>query len=218
MRIVVLGGTHLIGPHAVRWLVEMGHEVNVVLDLIPGAGRDGKTLVGLFKGIAGRVVVVSSGDVSRAYDRFRRVDPGPPAPTPLTEDSPLRDRLFPYRDQARGPDDFLYSYEKILVERAVMSEPDLPATILRLPMGYGPGDYQHRLPSYLKRMDDKRPAIILPRSVAGWRGLGYTEPTLLDEAMRRSVAWERANPPDEFDPAKFDYAAEDAALAAAVKG
>jgi nucleoside-diphosphate-sugar epimerase len=86
MRIVVLGGTHLIGPHAVRWLVEMGHEVmvfhrgqteaslppsvrhlhgdrhhlsdfaddfrnlapNVVLDLIPGAGRDGKTLVGLF--------------------------------------------------------------------------------------------------------------------------------------------------------------------------
>jgi hypothetical protein len=99
-----------------------------------------------------------------------------------------------------------------------MSEPDLPATILRLPMGYGPGDYQHRLPSYLKRMDDKRPAIILPRSVAGWRGLGYTEPTLLDEAMRRSVAWERANPPDEFDPAKFDYAAEDAALAAAVKG
>jgi nucleoside-diphosphate-sugar epimerase len=341
MRILVLGGTHFIGPHAVRWLVEMGHEVtvfhrgqteallppsarhlhgdrqhlldfagnfrnfapDVVLDMVPAIEQDGKTLVSLFNGIAGRVVAISSGDVYRAYDRFRRADPGPPDPVPLTEDSPLRDRLFPYRDKAQGPNDFLFSYEKILMERAVMSEPVLPATILRLPMVYGPGDYQHRLSSYLKRMDDKRPAIILPRSVSRWRGLrgyvedigcavalcvtndraagriyhvadpeniteaewvrrvaqaagwsgeivtlpdgrlpphlkhnddtsqdwsldssrirrelGYTEPTLPDEAMRRSVAWERANPPKEFYPAEFDYAAEDAALAAMGQG
>jgi hypothetical protein len=32
--------------------------------------------------------------------------------------------------------------------------------------------------------------------------------------MRRTVEWGRANPPREADPAEFDYAAEDAALAA----
>jgi nucleoside-diphosphate-sugar epimerase len=234
--------------------------------------------------------------VYRAYDRFRRADPGPPDSTPLTEDSPLRDRLFPYRDKALGPDDPIFNYEKILVERAVMSEPDLPATVLRLPMVYGPGDYQHRLFGYLKRMDDKRPAILLSRDMAAWRGLrgyvedmgkaialcvtndqaagriyhvadqgnlteaqwirriaraagwngeivtlhdehlpphlkhdydtsqhwsldssrirrelGYGEPTPPEEAMRRTVAWERANPPGDFNESEFDYAAEDKA-------
>jgi hypothetical protein len=31
--------------------------------------------------------------------------------------------------------------------------------------------------------------------------------------LRRTVEWERAHPPDKVDPASFDYAAEDAALA-----
>lgn len=114
---------------------------DVVLDMIASSELDGKTLVDLFRGMARRVVNISSGDVYRAYDRFRRVDPGPPDPTPLTEDSPLRERLFPYRDKAQGPSDFAFNYEKILMERAVMSAPDLPATVLRLPMVYGPGDY-----------------------------------------------------------------------------
>ncbi|HLV78952.1 MAG TPA: hypothetical protein VKT32_01685, partial [Chthonomonadaceae bacterium] len=43
--------------------------------------------------------------------------------------------------------------------------------------------------------------------------LGYTEPTSQEEAMRQSIAWERRNPPQKIDPAGFDYAAEDAALA-----
>ncbi len=37
------------------------------------------------------------------------------------------------------------------------------------------------------------------------------EPVPLDEAIRRTIAWERANPPAEIDPDQFDYAAEDAA-------
>lgn len=45
------------------------------------------------------------------------------------------------------------------------------------------------------------------------RELGYKEPVPLDEAIRRTIAWERENPPvAEFMP-KFDYEAEDAALA-----
>ncbi len=44
--------------------------------------------------------------------------------------------------------------------------------------------------------------------------LGYSEPVPLDAALERTIAWERANPPAEIDPKQFDYAAEDAALAA----
>ncbi len=43
--------------------------------------------------------------------------------------------------------------------------------------------------------------------------LGYREPTPLAETYARTVAWERANPATSDDPAAFDYAAEDAALA-----
>jgi nucleoside-diphosphate-sugar epimerase len=45
--------------------------------------------------------------------------------------------------------------------------------------------------------------------------LGYAERVPRDEALRRTVAWERANPPADVPPALFDYAAEDAALAGA---
>jgi dTDP-D-glucose 4,6-dehydratase len=43
--------------------------------------------------------------------------------------------------------------------------------------------------------------------------LGYREPVALDEALRRTIEWERTHPPT-IDPAQFDYAAEDAALSA----
>jgi nucleoside-diphosphate-sugar epimerase len=43
--------------------------------------------------------------------------------------------------------------------------------------------------------------------------LGYREPVALDEALKKTIAWERTHPPP-IDPAQFDYAAEDAALSA----
>jgi nucleoside-diphosphate-sugar epimerase len=42
--------------------------------------------------------------------------------------------------------------------------------------------------------------------------LDYEEETPRQEALRRSIEWERANPPPEIDLKRFDYAAEDAAL------
>jgi nucleoside-diphosphate-sugar epimerase len=42
--------------------------------------------------------------------------------------------------------------------------------------------------------------------------LGYAERVTLEDAIRRTVEWERANPPAGFTPHRFDYAAEDAAL------
>ena len=92
----------------------------------------------IFAGRAGRIVVLSSGDVYRAYGRFVGSEPGPLEPTPLNEDAPLRERLFPYRESAPSTEDLNYWYDKILVERAVLSRSELPGTVLRLPKVYGP--------------------------------------------------------------------------------
>jgi hypothetical protein len=43
--------------------------------------------------------------------------------------------------------------------------------------------------------------------------LGYQEPVAPEEALRRTIEWERTHPPP-IDPAQFDYAAEDAAVSA----
>ncbi len=42
---------------------------------------------------------------------------------------------------------------------------------------------------------------------------GFVEPVARDEGLRRTVEWERAHPPSEFQPEQFDYSAEDVALA-----
>lgn len=277
-------------------------EPDVVLDMIPITEADAQTVVDLFHGVAQRIVAVSSADVYRAYARVNGLEPGEPDPVPLTEDAPLREQLYPYRgDMPRADDDprrILDDYDKILVEKVILSAPDLPGTALRLPMVYGPGDYQHRLFEYLKRMDDDRPAILLNEQMArwrwtrgyvenvaaaialavtderaagqvynvgdaptlstgewiqaiaraaGWHGrlvtapdyqlpehmksqagfeqdlvtdttrireeLDYIEPVALELGLRRTISWERANPPDQIDETQFDYAAEDAILA-----
>jgi len=42
--------------------------------------------------------------------------------------------------------------------------------------------------------------------------LGYKERVDLEKALRSTVAWERANPPQEIDAKDFDYVTEDAFL------
>ena len=261
---------------------------------------DARVVTATLRGLAGRIVGISSIDVYRAYGRSRGAEPGPPDPLPLTEESPLREKRYPYRGPTLRPDDdpdrWIDEYDKIPVERVLLADPDLPGTILRLPMVYGPGT--HRAYDYLKRMADGRPAILLSEGAAQWRGvrsyvenvaaaialaitddrtagriynvaevdhpseaewvrrlgatagwhgeiitlpkdrlpahlqedfnpeqhwvadstrlrqeLGYAEHIPYDEGLRRTVAWELANPPERVDPAQFDYAAEDAALA-----
>lgn len=151
-------------------LAELAAEIgrlapDVVLDMIPSTQAEARTVVACCRGRAGRLVALSSQDVYRAYGRARRKEPGPPDPIPLTEEAPLREQLYPYRGVPGALDD----YDKILVERVVTGEPELPGTVLRLPMVYGPRDEQHRLYPYLKRMDDGRPAILLPAGLDRWR-------------------------------------------------
>jgi nucleoside-diphosphate-sugar epimerase len=275
---------------------------DVVLDMAPFTEQDARAVMETFSGIAGRIVTISSQDVYRAFARVNRTEPGPPDPVPLTEDSPLRDKLYPYRQEklrdANDPQKMFDDYDKILVERIMLRDPAMPGTVLRLTAVYGPLDYQHRLFEFLKRMDDQRPAILLEENLARWRWtrgyiedvaqaialavtderatgriynvgepralsmlewiraigeaadwhgeivplpaerlpahlikdidthqdvlvdtsrirreLGYSETIAPDEALRRTVAWERANPPQKIDPKQFDYAAEDAVLA-----
>jgi nucleoside-diphosphate-sugar epimerase len=148
----------------------------VVVDTIAYTESQARDATRVFRGIAQRLVVLSSGDVYRNYDGFRRMTTAPPDPCPLKEDAPLRENLYPYRAMATGPEDMFYNYEKILVERVVLGDSELPGTVLRLPMVYGPGDRQHRLFPYLKRMDDGRAAILLDDNQARWQCTrGYVE-------------------------------------------
>jgi nucleoside-diphosphate-sugar epimerase len=148
---------------------------DVVVDMVALTEADALSAVAAFRGVTGRLVTISSGDVYRAYGIFARLEEGPPEPTPFREDDPLRQALYIARAGAK-PGDELHDYEKILVERVVMADPELPGTVLRLPMVYGPGDYQHRMAPYLRRMLDGRLVIVLNEGMARWRCLrGYVE-------------------------------------------
>lgn len=273
----------------------------VVLDMIPATERDALEVMSIFSGVARRMVAISSQDVYQAFGRVNRKEVGPVDLRPITEESPLRENLFPYRGFDLGDNEDMKSwqddYDKILVERVVMGDPALPGTILRLPMVYGPRDLQHRTFPFLKRMDDKRSVILLDETVkqwrwthgyvenvavaialavtderakgriynvgepftftmiewiqkigtlAGWSGrvvsvpqerlpeslrddingqqdivvdssrirqeLGYKEQVDSDEALRRTIAWERAHPPTTINPQMFDYALEDSVV------
>jgi nucleoside-diphosphate-sugar epimerase len=271
---------------------------DVVIHMYPVGEVDARAAMARFTGVARRIIAISSGDVYRAYGRLLGSEPGPVEPVPLDERAALRSSRYPYRHLAKGPSDWTFEYEKILVERAVLGERSLPGTVLRLPAVYGPGDPNRRLRPYLKRMDDGRSAILLDSAQAAWRWThGYVEdiaagislaslseraagqvynlgeaetPTLLQrighigevagwegsiiplgaeqlpahlrplyetrqdlvvatgkirkelgyrdtispaEALRRTIEWERANPPASGDPTASEYIAEDEALA-----
>jgi nucleoside-diphosphate-sugar epimerase len=148
----------------------------VVLHDVVVTERDARVAVAALAGVAPRLVLLSSMDVYRAYGRLIQSEPGPPDPLPLDEEAPLRERLYPYRDQVKDPAHRLHDYDKIPAERAVLDAKDPAATVLRLPMVYGPNDYQHRLFPYLKPMRDGRPALVLAEEYATWRSTwGYVE-------------------------------------------
>jgi nucleoside-diphosphate-sugar epimerase len=171
----------------------------VVLDMVPYVDKGGHGIAH-FRGIADRVVVISSGDVYRAFGRLWKSEPGPPDRVPLTEESPLRTLPAP---DGKGEDDF----DNLDAERAALADPSLPATVLRLPATHGPGDRQHRLARYVRAMYDERPAIVLGATHARWRwSRGYVENVAA--AIALAVADERAS------GRRYNVAAEPAACEA----
>jgi nucleoside-diphosphate-sugar epimerase len=138
------GVRHIRSPQAGIPVLTFADEVlaegfDVVVHMIAMGEADSRAAAEAFRGRAGRLVVLSSGDVYRAYGRFTGIEPGTAEPGPLREDSALRGVLYPYRKQTASPADWAYSYEKILVEREVLGDAALPGTVLRLPKVYGPG-------------------------------------------------------------------------------
>jgi len=276
---------------------------DVVIDLVLSSGTQAEDLMNVSRGVTRRVVMLSSMDVYRAVGISHGTESGPLQDLPLTEESELRRNLHPYPPEnmrllrkvfAWVTDD----YDKIPAERMVMNDSELPGTVLRLPMVYGPGDPLHRFYPVVKRVADGRRHIIFPETLAAWRSprgyvenvaaaialaatddraarrifnvceepsfselewerkitsemgwegefvvlpedrtprhllkpgnaaqhwtassarirqeLGYQEPVALDEAIRRTIAWQRENAPAVEFLAQFDYPAEDAAVA-----
>jgi nucleoside-diphosphate-sugar epimerase len=204
MRILFIGGTRFIGLSAVQHLSDAGHDVtvfhrgetkvdmndledftdqfkqlalDVIVHMVLIQESDGLRVMKVFKGIAKRIIGISSCDVYLAYGRINGTEPGDPLPVPINEDDPLREELYPYREMINNdPEHRLYNYDKIPIEKAILSDPDMPGTVLRLPMVHGPRDYQRRLVGYLKRMDDNRPAILITKEFAAWRNTrGYID-------------------------------------------
>ncbi len=305
-------GSAAAPPAGVRWIRGDRHRLSEsagelrrhapesVIDMIASSAAHARALVSTFAGVAGRLVILSSMDVYRAAAVLHRFDQGPLEPVPLTEDSALRTGSLTYppaqirllRTVFGWLDD---GYDKVAVERVVGSDPVLPATILRLPMVYGPGDPLHRFHPVLKRIADRRRVIPFEELTARWRSprgyvenvavavelatsddraagrvynvgealalseldwarriaagagwdgrfivvprdrapahlvspanleqhwaadtsriraeLGYGETVTDTEAIRRTIEWEWEHPPEHWDPAGFDYPAEDA--------
>lgn len=141
---------------------------DVVIDMMAYTKNDAAQLVKTFRGLVKRVVVISSCDVYRAYDRLWNVLTDAYISMSLDEKAALREHFYPLRKiMAAQPNDWAYHYEKILVESTVRACHEIDSTILRLPMVYGPGDYSRIFP-YLKRLEDERP-ILLGDKKANWR-------------------------------------------------
>jgi nucleoside-diphosphate-sugar epimerase len=276
-------------------------EAEVVIDFILSSAAQARQLMDTFRGVARRAVILSSMDVYRACGVLHGSEPGPLEPLPLTENSRLRERAQTYPSVVlKGLQEVFgwidEEYDKVPVERAVLSDPQLPTTVLRLPMVYGPGDPLHRFYPVVKRITDGRKKILFSEGSAAWRSprgyvenvaaaialaavsdhaageiyniaeepayselewaqkiaatmnwqgefiilpedktpvhlrspgnaaqhwvassakirerLGYRESVALEEAIQRTIAWERENPPAATSFHQFDYLAEDAA-------
>ena len=172
----IIAGRDRLAEHAASF---RSQPPDVVLDMISGDEHQARAVVDAFRGVAGRLVTVSSMDVYRTYEIALGLAGGAPEPLPLTEDSALRTVLYPYRGRKGAAAVFDWvtpEYDKILVERVARAAPELRTTILRLPMVYGPGDPLHRFHGFVKRMDDGRRVIVIEENWARWRGpMGYVE-------------------------------------------
>ena len=112
---------------------------DIVVHMVMMGEADARAAAEAFAGRTVRMVMISSGDVYRAYGRLTGLEPGEPDPVPLTEDAPLRSVLYPYRAHAKTLGAYAHDYEKIVAER-VAREAATASVILRLPKVYGPED------------------------------------------------------------------------------
>jgi nucleoside-diphosphate-sugar epimerase len=180
LKVIVFGGTRFIGRAIVEELARAGDEVLVVhrgelepddmppvqhlhaermalaqhrkelAAFKPDAAVDCRALTradseAVLEALPGglRLVVISSIDVYRAFGALN--DDRETDAVPLDESSPVRPTRYPYRGKAPGLDD----YDKLDVEDVYLAR---GASSMRLPMVYGPHDYQLREEFILRRL------------------------------------------------------------------
>jgi nucleoside-diphosphate-sugar epimerase len=146
---------------------------DTVVDMRSMTESDARAVVDAVRGITDRIVAVSSMDVYRAYGRLQGTEPGPPLQPPFDEESPLREKLYPYRDHTPAAigqrPAWLGEYDKILVERTVLGDDAIAGTVVRFPMVHGERDEQRRFYPLWRRMVDGRTAILMSTGSAAHR-------------------------------------------------
>jgi nucleoside-diphosphate-sugar epimerase len=141
---------------------------DVVIHMWALTEADAARFLELFGGFAGRAVAISSCDVYRAYGRLQRLESGgPPTAVLLSEDAPLRESRYPYRNR-KGPVEIPDQYDKVLMENVLRRQSHLPVTILRFPAVYGPHDY-HRFRPWVQKLVPGNGEIKLQEDFARWR-------------------------------------------------
>jgi nucleoside-diphosphate-sugar epimerase len=131
---------------------------DVVVHMIAFTRADAEAFVSVFRGVAGRAVVVSSSDVYRVMGLINRTEGGPPNELPIDEDGALRTKPSVHGAER----------DKRFVEEVVLAAGgSLPACVLRYPAVFGPGS--SRRYEWVRRMLDGRPAILMGHGEARFR-------------------------------------------------
>ena len=178
------GVRHVLGDR--RHLINYAEQLraarpDIVIDFLLSSGRQAREVIDVLQGCAKRIVAVSSCDVYRACGILHGTERGEFQPLPLTESSELRTNLQTYGPDAlrRAQQVFPWiddEYDKIPVEREILGHRELPGTVLRLPMVYGPEDPLHRFKSVLARMEADSKVMLMEQRLAAWRSpRGYVE-------------------------------------------
>lgn len=151
-----------------------------VIDLLAYTQADTLPLLDALSDRIERYVMASSIDVYANYEGLHRKGRPVPVWDRLTEDAALRTSRHPYRlARPRRPSDpraWMDDYDKIPLEAAARAAGGLEATILRLPMVFGPGDRQRRFSWAIRPMVQGRARFNIPHPWAAWRAtFGYVD-------------------------------------------
>ncbi|WP_426009319.1 NAD-dependent epimerase/dehydratase family protein [Caulobacter sp. DWR2-3-1b2] len=151
-----------------------------VIDLLAYTAADTLPLLDALVGQVERYVMASSIDVYANYEGLHRKGRPSPIWDRLTEDGALRASRHPYRlakpRPASDPQAWMDDYDKIPLEEAARAAAGLEATILRLPMVFGPGDRQRRFSWAIRPMVQGRARFNITHPWAAWRAtFGYVD-------------------------------------------
>lgn len=131
----------------------LGSGTDVLVDVIPYERRDPEQLLAL-QDLVGSVVAISTAavyrdDEGRSLETIARGD-YPRLPNPIPESQPTVD-----------PRDETYATKKAAIERMLLGQDELAATVIRPCAVYGPGDTLCREWFFVKRALDRRLRVLL---------------------------------------------------------